>query len=279
MEITAALVKKLRELTGAGMMECKAALTEAKGDLEEATTILRKRGLAQATKKAGRTTNERVNAAVFGPAFGEFRYVGRSGNDMILSPGMFSPAGNWFSLFSRTTAARTVLERNGQVVFDEPTPGGFVTGLGPEPAAYKLSIDATRGEPNRLSTKVSAEWTFRSGQTSSEGEPTRLPLSTVRFAPPVNDRNTAPAGKVWVVPVEVQRQPDSAAGRVRTLTVEVSFDDGATWKSVPVIRSGQQGVVLVKHPATAGFVSLRAASTDSAGNTVKETIIRAYQIA
>src|SRR4029453_1973132 len=46
------------DATGAGMMECKAALTEAKGDLEEATTILRKRGLAQATKKAGRTTNE-----------------------------------------------------------------------------------------------------------------------------------------------------------------------------------------------------------------------------
>ena len=58
MEITAAQVKKLRELTGAGMMECKAALTEAKGDMDEATTILRKRGLAQATKKAGRSTNE-----------------------------------------------------------------------------------------------------------------------------------------------------------------------------------------------------------------------------
>jgi elongation factor Ts len=58
MEITAAMVKKLRDLTGAGMMECKAALTEAKGDLEAATTILRKRGLASATKKAGRSTNE-----------------------------------------------------------------------------------------------------------------------------------------------------------------------------------------------------------------------------
>jgi len=57
-EINAALVKKLRDATGAGMMECKAALTEAKGDIEEATTILRKRGLAQATKKAGRSTNE-----------------------------------------------------------------------------------------------------------------------------------------------------------------------------------------------------------------------------
>jgi elongation factor Ts len=60
MEITAALVKKLRDATGAGMMECKAALTEAGGNLEEATTILRKRGLATATKKAGRSTNEGI---------------------------------------------------------------------------------------------------------------------------------------------------------------------------------------------------------------------------
>jgi elongation factor Ts len=57
-EITATMVKSLRDITGAGMMECKTALTEAKGDVDEATTILRKRGLAQATKKAGRSTNE-----------------------------------------------------------------------------------------------------------------------------------------------------------------------------------------------------------------------------
>ena len=59
-EINAALVKQLRDATGAGMMECKAALVEAKGNIEEATTILRKRGLAQATKKAGRSTNEGI---------------------------------------------------------------------------------------------------------------------------------------------------------------------------------------------------------------------------
>jgi elongation factor Ts len=58
MEITAAMVKQLRDATGAGMMECKAALTEAGGNIDDATTILRKRGLAQATKKAGRSTNE-----------------------------------------------------------------------------------------------------------------------------------------------------------------------------------------------------------------------------
>src|SRR3954471_6652885 len=56
--IPAELVKKLRDQTGAGMMECKAALTEASGNLEEATTILRKRGLAQAAKKSGRAANE-----------------------------------------------------------------------------------------------------------------------------------------------------------------------------------------------------------------------------
>ena len=54
--ITADQVKQLREKTGAGMMECKAALAEATGNMEEAITILRKRGLAQAAKRAGRAT-------------------------------------------------------------------------------------------------------------------------------------------------------------------------------------------------------------------------------
>jgi elongation factor Ts len=59
-DITAAMVKQLRDATGAGMMECKKALAEANGDIEAGTTILRKAGLAQATKKAGRSTNEGV---------------------------------------------------------------------------------------------------------------------------------------------------------------------------------------------------------------------------
>jgi len=60
MEITAAMVRKLREETGAGMMDCKAALVEANGDLEKAREFLRKRGLAAAAKKAGRTASEGV---------------------------------------------------------------------------------------------------------------------------------------------------------------------------------------------------------------------------
>lgn len=57
-EVTAALVKELREKTGAGMMDCKKALVEANGDLERASEVLRERGLASAAKKAGRVASE-----------------------------------------------------------------------------------------------------------------------------------------------------------------------------------------------------------------------------
>jgi elongation factor Ts len=58
--ITADQVKRLREKTGAGMMECKAALTEAEGNEEKAIELLRKKGLASAAKRAGRTTSNGV---------------------------------------------------------------------------------------------------------------------------------------------------------------------------------------------------------------------------
>lgn len=66
-EITAAAVAKLREMTSAGMMDCKKALTEANGDLEVAVDILRKKGAATAAKKATRTAKEGVIAQYLAP--------------------------------------------------------------------------------------------------------------------------------------------------------------------------------------------------------------------
>ncbi|MCW9079246.1 MAG: elongation factor Ts, partial [Gammaproteobacteria bacterium] len=60
MAITASMVKELRERTGAGMMECKKALTEAGGDIETAIENMRKSGQAKAAKKAGRTAADGV---------------------------------------------------------------------------------------------------------------------------------------------------------------------------------------------------------------------------
>lgn len=61
--IPASLVKELREKTGAGMMDCKKALSETGGNVEEATTLLRKQGLAAAAKRAGREANEGIIAS------------------------------------------------------------------------------------------------------------------------------------------------------------------------------------------------------------------------
>jgi elongation factor Ts len=67
MEINAQLVKQLRDRTGAGMMECKSALTESKGDIGEAEVVLRKRGIASASKKSARSTKQGVITSYIHP--------------------------------------------------------------------------------------------------------------------------------------------------------------------------------------------------------------------
>lgn len=59
-EISAAMVKELREATGSGIMDCKRVLAEAEGDMEKAIELLRKKGLAKAAKRAGRSTSEGI---------------------------------------------------------------------------------------------------------------------------------------------------------------------------------------------------------------------------
>jgi elongation factor Ts len=67
MEISAVMVKELRERTGAGMMECKSALSEAQGDMDKAVEILRKKGIAKAEKKASREVKDGLIHAYIHP--------------------------------------------------------------------------------------------------------------------------------------------------------------------------------------------------------------------
>src|SRR5262245_53495501 len=69
-DVTPKMVKELRDRTGAGMMDCKAALTETSGDMEGAVDLLRKKGLAKAAKKAGRVAAEGLIAVAVGPTKG-----------------------------------------------------------------------------------------------------------------------------------------------------------------------------------------------------------------
>jgi len=67
MEITAKMVKELRDKTNAGMMDCKKALAESDGDFEKAVTYLREKGIAKAASKAGRTTSEGIIVSYIHP--------------------------------------------------------------------------------------------------------------------------------------------------------------------------------------------------------------------
>ncbi|HEY7412776.1 MAG TPA: translation elongation factor Ts [Vicinamibacteria bacterium] len=71
MSVSAEEVRKLREETGAGMMECKSALVETSGDMEKARDVLRKKGLAAAAKKAGRVANEGLVGSYVHPVGGK----------------------------------------------------------------------------------------------------------------------------------------------------------------------------------------------------------------
>lgn len=142
-------------------------------------------------------------------------------------------------------------------VFDVPAAEG----------AYRAEMEQSRDA--ELSTKVSAAWTFKAKHTT---DITLLPLSVVRYLPKLDDKNTA-HGRVLLVPLKIEQAQNTP--KVKRVTIEVSFDDGKTWKQVPV--AGDKAIV--HHPKDAKFASLRAKTTDAAGNTGEMTIIRAYKIA
>ena len=82
-EIKAAMVKELREMTGAGMMECKKALVKAEGDMDKAVDVLRTAGLAAVAKKSGRATNEGHRA---GQGQRRYGHRGRCGRAELARP-------------------------------------------------------------------------------------------------------------------------------------------------------------------------------------------------
>ncbi|GAA4579482.1 S8 family serine peptidase [Micromonospora coerulea] len=231
----------------------------------------------ESTFQPGRTYTQTWNAAPFGPTVGQapawspLGYAGRDGDTIsVASPPLFGDAtGRPASRDDLQVHLR--LSRNGKEIAtadgpyaDFPVPAGKAT--------YRLEATVTRGAPDTLSTSVSVAWTFTSAHTST---PERLPLTTARPTPALDDTNTARAGTTMAVPVALDRLAGSAAAPGRTLGVSASFDDGRTWVALPVHR----GVALISHPRRPGFVSLRLKATDTAGNTVTQTIQRAYRIA
>ncbi|HEX6344733.1 MAG TPA: peptidase S8, partial [Umezawaea sp.] len=223
--------------------------------------------------RAGEHYDNLPGHAVVGPALDGFAHaLGRSGSTIRVTVPMFgdSTGGAGYSTFD---SARTTLFRDGVKIGESTEPGNLRGDVSPPAAAYRLEVEATRSGVSEFSTGVSGTWTFRSAEVGTRYTP--LPMSIIRFRPDLAGGNTAPADRTFAVPLVVQQNPGADNGRINRIAVDVSFDDGKTWRRAPVI--GRSALV---HNGPAGsYASLRAKATDSRGNTVENTVIRAYRIA
>lgn len=232
--------------------------------------------------RAGRTYQESWNRGVLGPAFFGLdipdrtpKEVARVGDSIHTYLSMYSDTADRFGLRQEADYT-TSLYRDGVLL---GTADGWESSF-EVPAAeagYRLRFEAQHGVPASLATRTTVEWTFRSGANGAGSTP--LPVSVVRFDPQLDEVNAAPSGTTVRFPVTVFRQPGSASGTVRELSVDVSYDDGQTWQRAELERSSDGGTVSLDHPVPAGYVSLRAKAADTAGTTVHQTIIRAYRLA
>lgn len=169
----------------------------------------------------------------------------------------------------------TSLLKDGQVLgsSDYPCLGDFDLPPGTN-GRFTLKCEATRSVAwSNIGTKSSGEWTFDSSY-SPEGE--AVNLSAVRMGAAGVVNGYAPVGSTQAVTLDVERgNPDVNPG-TKSLKFEVSYDEGKTWKTVTISRTGDHATASLKHPAGAKSVSVRFSTTDKTGQTSVHTTIKAY---
>ncbi|GAB3414496.1 hypothetical protein [Flindersiella endophytica] len=237
---------------------------------------------------AGRSYRETWNSAVLGPQIptwlrpapdlsdDPWPWFARNGDLIAVQTPLLSDRSGHVNLqapYAGVENPRTALYRDGTLQ-QEFLSYGYIDayGLDPAPGSYRLETSFERPLAD-ISTKFSAAWTFGSAHTDG---PAALPVSTIQFAPAVNERNQVTWRPTYTVPVTVQRQAGSTAGPVRTLDVDVSVDDGQTWIDTKLTRVGSNRWLATVSTPQGTHVTIRAKSADTNGNTVEQTITRAY---
>jgi len=234
--------------------------------------------------KAGERRTMCMYCAPFGPELARLQpdeqtgkplpWAYRQGDKLTFEVPMFGSADpSTFTVVDQTNVGTTVLTRDGEEIGRNDVPGRGVFDVPPGPGEYTLTTEATNTDPGwPLAVHTGAEWTFRAAATRDRKA---LPLLDVRWDLPLDGYNTAPATGVTGF-VSAVHQEGAANPPVRQVLVEYSFDDGATWQPAPVARHGDRWKVNL--PGGTGFASLRTTATDTSGNAVTETVIRAYRV-
>jgi hypothetical protein len=148
-----------------------------------------------------------------------------------------------------------------------------VTGLAALRLPYRLVVDNDRGAwANPYSTHTLTEWNFTSAATGVEAAQT-LPLIQLDYK--VETDTSGRAARRTELAVAASHLPSVTAG-IQQPTLEVSYDDGATWQRTKLTKAAGGWRATLKAPASASFVTLRATARDSADNNVSQTITRAF---
>ncbi|MEU5162651.1 S8 family serine peptidase [Streptomyces sp. NPDC020875] len=217
----------------------------------------------------GRTYTEVYNTGVQSPVVNADSRIERDVNYIYAPMTLFGDGAGHLGLIDYTTA-KTTLHRNGVLHTSEPLPLDEVAFRVPSASAsYTVATSVNRSPAvTSTSTRVEAWWTFTSVRTKT---PAVLPVSTVRFQPPLALDSTAPAGRSQTFPVVVQGP--AAGANLKSLAVWVSYDNAKTWKSVPV----KSGKVTVVAPAKGKGLALKAQVVDKKNNKGSVVVHNAYR--
>jgi subtilisin family serine protease len=222
------------------------------------------------------------NRAPLGPAFGDPSFgfgVVRAGSQLSAAMTLLSGNDpNQFTVPPFAMTGTTTLSRDGTTLGTSALPGVGTFSIPDSPGTYTLEATAARAVPwSVIGTSADVTWTFHEPGAAAPVAP--LPLLVVRASGEVDGQGRAEAGAPFLLTLLVQRQPGAPAVRLTGLSVQASYDDGATWTGAPTEIQGDRGQALLHNPAGTGFASLRITARDAAGNSVAQTVIRAYQFA
>jgi hypothetical protein len=153
---------------------------------------------------------------------------------------------------------------------------------------YTMRIEASRFVPGRrlpariLSSSETTTWRFYAGAQYATLNSVIVPVTATRYLPQGLDlENRVPAGRSTRISLRILRASEpgwtSHSSPLSSVSVQASFDGGAQWHNVRLVRQGVGWVAFVPAPA-AGYVALRSTVTDTRGDSTVQTIYRAYQI-
>ncbi|MEV0089985.1 S8 family serine peptidase [Streptomyces sp. NPDC050738] len=226
---------------------------------------------------------EAFGASAFGPVLAEGNAVRQGDTATVSVPNWFVDATPGRYGFSTGNSTLTLTNGAGTELATSAGTGtapALTAQLPYDEGTYTLSLDQTRdGWSLPTSSRVTTDWTFRSRHTATR-QARDLPLNTLRITPEALGLGNATAVGAATTPVTVRAE---GGPRVKSLTAEVSFDDGTTWTAAPVTRNANgtwtATVTNSKDPASLiPFASLRVTAQNREGGKVTQTVHAAYEI-